>query len=153
MSRLQVTEPHPNASKAGYISCGVGGAGNYRRYKPEEVTKGSDATGPASRVPLSKPNPKRVVLGGRGGAGNAVSSRHEESIFQFDEEMVNKRDVSAPVYRIGRGGQGNTFASMKPSSGRKDSTDSSASESSDRLSLSGLRKHSGGVFNLFGRRS
>lgn len=150
MSRLSVTEPHPNASKAGYISSGVGGAGNYRRYKPEEVSKGSDATGPASRVPLSKPT-KRVVLGGRGGAGNAVSSRHEESIFQFDEEMVNKREVSAPIYRIGRGGVGNTFAAQKPASLRKDSTDSSGSES-DRLSLSGLRKHSGGVLSIFGRR-
>ncbi|CZT17521.1 uncharacterized protein RCC_03355 [Ramularia collo-cygni] len=151
MSRLAVTEPHPSASKAGYFSSGVGGAGNFRRYKPEEVSKGPDATGPASRVPLSKPT-KRVVMGGRGGAGNYVSSRHEESIFQFDEEMVNNRDVSAPVYKIGRGGQGNIFASQKPASSRKDSSDSSGSES-DRLSLSALRRHSGGVFSMFGRRS
>lgn len=151
MSRFSVTEPHPSAPKAGYISAGIGGAGNFRRYKPEEVTKGPDATGPASRVSLSKPT-KRVVLGGRGGAGNFISSRNEESIFQFDEEMVKKRDVSAPVYQVGRGGAGNIFASHKPSSSRKDSTDSSGSES-DRLSLSALRQHSGGVLSIFGRRS
>lgn len=152
MSRLSVTEPHPSAPKAGYISAGIGGAGNFKRYKPEEVSKGPDATGPASRVPLSKPT-KRVVLSGRGGAGNFHSSRHEESIFQFDEEMVRKRDVSAPVYHVGRGGSGNIFASQKkPSSSRKSSTDSSGSES-DRLSLSALRQNSGGVLSLFGRRS
>jgi hypothetical protein len=153
-SRFSVVEPHPSVSKTAYISGGIGGAGNFRRYKPEEVTKGTDATGPASRVPLQK-QPRRYVPSGRGGAGN-MFSRKEEGIFQFDEEMIQKRDVQqAPVYQVGRGGAGNFYSERKPSTGRKDSTDSNASSESDRLSIRNAltRYNSGGVLSIFSRRS
>jgi hypothetical protein len=151
-SRFSVIEPHPTP-KTTYIGGGIGGAGNFRRYKPEEVTKGSDATGPASRIPLQKQ--KRYVPSGRGGAGNFFT-RGEESIFQFDEEMIKKRDAEpTPVYQVGRGGAGNFYSERKTSSARKDSTDSSASSDSERLSIRNVltRQTSGGVLSIFSRRS
>ncbi|EGP90965.1 unnamed protein product [Zymoseptoria tritici ST99CH_1A5] len=153
-SLFSVIEPHPSVSKTAYISGGIGGAGNFRRYKAEEVTQGSDATGPASRVPLQK-QPKKYVPSGRGGAGN-MFSRHEEGIFQFDEEMMKSRDAQqAPVYRVGRGGAGNFYSERKTSSLRKDSTDSGASSDSERASIRNVltRQMSGGVLSIFSRRS
>ncbi|KAK4503899.1 hypothetical protein PRZ48_004814 [Zasmidium cellare] len=153
---LSITEPHPTVPKSGgYIYGGRGGAGNYKRYKPEEVTTGPSATGPPSRISLTKPF-KRTVPLGRGGAGNMASSSNEESIFEFDEEMLNKRAVhshAAPIYHVGRGGAGNLFTEPKPkpASARKDSTDSSASSDSERITA--LRRNSGGVLSIFSRRS
>jgi len=106
-------EPHPSVPKSGAcISGGRGGAGNYRRYKPEDLTSGPDATGPASRISLSKSFKRQASLvTGRGGAGNVwkPASNHtdEQRVFQFDEEMVKRRDLQAPVYHIGRGGAAN----------------------------------------------
>ncbi|KAF2170242.1 hypothetical protein M409DRAFT_64570 [Zasmidium cellare ATCC 36951] len=151
---LSITEPHPTVPKSGgYIYGGRGGAGNYRRYKPEEVTTGPSATGPASRISLTKPF-KRTVPLGRGGAGNMSSASNEESIFEFDEEMLNKRAANAaPIYHVGRGGAGNLFTepTKKSASSRKDSTDSSSSAESERITA--MRRNSGGVLSIFSRRS
>ena len=138
---------------------GRGGSGNYRKYKPEEVSNGADASGPASCVSLTRPfTSKRTVTSGRGGAGNMFSPSNSETdstIFQFDEEMVKHREAVTPVYRVGRGGAGNLFTddskSQSLSMTRKDSTDSAASSASDRISI---RQRSGGVLgSIFSRRS
>lgn len=151
---LSITEPHPTVPKSGaYLYGGRGGAGNYKRYKPEEVTAGPSASGPPARISLSK-SLKRTVPLGRGGAGNMASSSNDESIFEFDEEMLNKRAAhAAPVYHIGRGGAGNLFteAHPKPASARKDSTSSSGSSESERITA--MRRNSGGVLSIFSRRS
>lgn len=75
----------------------------------------------------------------------------EETMFQFDEEITKSRQqIQTPVYRIGRGGAGNLFAESKPASSlRKDSSDSSASES-ERPSFA---RRNSGVLSIFSRRS
>ncbi|EME46376.1 hypothetical protein DOTSEDRAFT_42900 [Dothistroma septosporum NZE10] len=152
MSRqVSVVEPHPTVPKKGaYLAGGRGGSGNYRKYKPEEVSSGADATGPASRISLTRPFSKRTVAGGRGGAGNMYSSttETESTIFQFDEDIVKHRANVTPVYRVGRGGAGNMFTDDSKSL-RKDSVASAASSTSDRSST---RQHSGGVLGVFSRR-
>lgn len=154
MSRI--FEPHPTVpQKGGYIGGGRGGAGNFKKYKGDELTQGAIATGPASLAPLTRPTVKRIVPSGRGGAGNMVLES-EESIFQFDEDMAKKRDIEAPVYRIGRGGAGNVFTSQpqNQSSSRKYSSDSNASES-ERVTvlnpLAAMRRNS--TLSIFTRRS
>jgi hypothetical protein len=158
MSRnLSITEPHPSVPKSGgYIGGGRGGAGNYQRYKSSDLTSGPTANGPASRISLSKPV-SRTVPAGRGGAGNMY---HEsEAIFQFDEEMIKKREThSAPVYHIGRGGAGNLFHDSKkshtidnkPKTHRSDSNSSAGSSASVHSASSAARAVLGSVF---GRRS
>ena len=111
MSRnFSVTEPHPSVPKSGgYIMGGRGGAGNYRRYKAEDLTSGPTATGPASRVSLPQPFKRQAAVpAGRGGAGNMLKPYEaEERVFSFDEELVRQRENSTPIYHIGRGGAAN----------------------------------------------
>ncbi|CAK1357541.1 hypothetical protein CB0940_07730 [Cercospora beticola] len=152
-SRYSVCEPHPSVPRSGgYIMGGRGGAGNYHRYKAEDLTSGHNATGPASRISLTRPF-KRTMTTGRGGMGNTITET-EENIFQFDEEMLKARETAAtPVYRIGRGGAGNTVQDDRVSSSslRKNSTSSSASDSSDRPA--NTRRESGMFSSIFSRRS
>lgn len=157
MSRsLSVTEPHPTVPKqGGFIGGGRGGAGNYHRYSSKDLTSGPTATGPASRISLSKPH-RRHVPAGRGGAGN-MFHESEEAIFQFDEEMIRKREAqSAPIYHIGRGGAANFVdeskdsKSSKPSTHRKDSTSSGNSNASVHSNGSTTQRV---LNNIFGRRS
>jgi len=113
---------------------GIGGAGNYKRYTAEQLTSGPSATGPASRINLATKQPQRVVRCGRGGAGNLVKTPETEEpqrIFQFDEEMVKRREAQAPVYHIGRGGAANFIDESKPKVSRLGSTGSAASISSN----------------------
>lgn len=144
MSRnFSVTEPHPTVpKKGGYIGGGIGGAGNYKRYQPGELSTGPDAAGPPSRVALSSKPARQTMPAGRGGAGNMFrrstsSDSNDEALFKFDEEISRRTrdvDAAAPVYRVGRGGAGNTFGDSSASSIRRtsriNSTDSSASISS-----------------------
>lgn len=139
---FSVTEPHPTVPKAGvYLAGGRGGAGNYHRYKAEDLTTGPNAAGPASLLPLSKKFPRSVAVG-RGGAGNHYKMPEtEQSMFQFDEEMVSRRETYAPVYHIGRGGAANYVNENKPKSQRQYSTGSSGSTTSNesvRRSLEGV---------------
>ncbi|KAK0287426.1 hypothetical protein LTR91_001726 [Friedmanniomyces endolithicus] len=132
-----VVEPHPSVvkSSSGYIGSGRGGAGNYQRYQSSALSAGPNASGPAAlTTTLSTPKP-RVTPAGRGGAGNFFrASAHEEpNIFQFDEELMKRRESAAPVYHIGRGGAANWGGESKVpwTAERKGSSDSSASVYSD----------------------
>ncbi len=138
---LSVVEPHPSVPQSGgYVYGGRGGAGNYKHYKSTDLTAGPSATGPASRINLIKPFSKRQTASqtsptyfasGRGGAGNmfrpSTAGVDDERVFQFDEEMVKKRETQAvaPVYHIGRGGAGNYADESRPQ--RTARTDSGAS--------------------------
>ena len=141
-----VTEPHPSVAK-GYFSSGIGGAGNYKHYSPSTLTPGPNATGPAARVQLTRPQVPRVMLSGRGGAGNSrkyqAPTSPEPEIFQFDEEMMKQRGTVAPVYHFGRGGGGN-FVDERKTSGAKRTASidsgSAASVSSERSTSSSVRR-------------
>lgn len=139
MSRhFSVTEPHPTVPKSGvYLAGGRGGAGNYHKYKPEDLTVGPNAVGPASRLPLHKQSPRYVAIG-RGGAGNHYTASEAEPVFQFDEEMVTRREAHAPVYHIGRGGAANFVDEKQPRSQRNYSTGSSGSTTSNDSVRRGL---------------
>ena len=155
---LSITEPHPSVSKtktgSTYIGGGRGGAGNFKRYKSEELTSGPNATGPASRISLTKGFKKQpTVIVGRGGAGNMYKpAEAEERVFQFDEEMAQRKDSQAPVYHIGRGGAANYVdereEQLQPRTTRLGSTASSGSMSSDGSSSSNVR----GAFTKLARR-
>lgn len=153
--QLSVTEPHPSVPRSGgYIGGGRGGAGNYQKYKAGELTTGASATGPASLISLSRPsNTKRTVGAGRGGAGNMVTAT-EQSMFQFDEEMLKTREAPVtPIYRIGRGGAGNMFPEVKAASASSRKNSSSSTESGSERPAN-LRRESGGMFSsIFSRRS
>ncbi|QIW94867.1 hypothetical protein AMS68_000385 [Peltaster fructicola] len=141
--KFSIAEPHPSVPKSGaYLAGGRGGAGNYKRYNAEELTSGANATGAASRMPLNKHYPRNITIG-RGGAGNNkwIAPETEQSIFQFDEEMVARRESQAPVYHIGRGGAANFVDETKPKTTRQGSnasTNSVASNDSIRRSLEGV---------------
>lgn len=75
----------------------------------------------------------------------------EETMFQFDEEMVKKRETQAPVYHIGRGGAANVVDESKPRAGRMGSTDSSASVSTEGSEI-GARRSLEGAFGKFTRK-
>lgn len=136
-SPYTIVEPHPSvAPQQRYIGTGRGGAGNAVKA-PSSVTRGSDASGPASRASdASIYTPRRAFISGRGGAGNYMNE--SPRIFSFDEELQHQMKQSknvAPVYRVGRGGAGNLHRA-NPSSDekslltRRDSNNSSSSNSS-----------------------
>lgn len=163
MSRnLSVTEPHPSVPKGGaYIGGGRGGAGNFRRYKAEDLTVGPTASGPAARISLSKPFKRQNALAtGRGGAGNMFKpSDSQERVFQFDEEMMKKRDFQAPVYHIGRGGAANWVderpePQQRSRTQRIDSTSSmsSGSDSSEDVTNANVRRSIESAFNRLTRK-
>lgn len=153
MSRsYSVTEPHPSIPKSGaYIMGGRGGAGNYKRYKAEDLTPGPNATGPASRVSLSQPfKGHTAVIAGRGGVGNIVRSQDtEERVFSFDEELVRQRQNSTPVYHIGRGGAANWAVDEDARPSTSSRQGSSGSISSDGSSTSKVRGALGKVTRKF----
>ena len=80
---------------------GIGGAGNYRKLKPYELS----TSPPSSPI---KPT-VRPFHGGRGGYGNAHAAS-ERAMFSFDEELDRERlarEHAAPMFSVGRGGIGN----------------------------------------------
>jgi hypothetical protein len=106
--RYSIVEPHPTVPSSHYFSTGRGGAGNQIKA-PSNTTRGSDASGPAARVSLATPAPRKTFTTGRGGAGN-VHPASERAIFSFDEELerqLSQERHAAPVYHVGRGGAGN----------------------------------------------
>ncbi len=159
MSRnYSFVEPHPTVPKSGgFVYGGRGGAGNYKRYKPEEITSGPTATGPASRVSLTKTFKRQSSQPtGRGGAGNMFRPDSEERVFQFDEEMMRTREAQAPVYHIGRGGAANWVDESRrqpppPRTERLNSTTSAMSSSSED-STNGNAKRIDGAFSKLARR-
>lgn len=133
-SKYTIIEPHPSVSpNQQYIGTGRGGAGNAVKA-PSAVTRGSDASGPASRASdATLFAPRRNFITGRGGAGNHVHDAPR--MFSFDEELEHQMQQAknvAPVYHVGRGGAGNHFRSsnVNTSTYRRDSDLSSASSSS-----------------------
>lgn len=136
--RYSIVEPHPSIStRQMYIATGRGGAGNAVKA-PSQVTRGSDASGPASRAPdASLHAPRKSFIFGRGGAGNHI---HESPrMFSFDEELQQQMQQTqhmAPVYHVGRGGAGNLHRSYDSSTdamhvfSRRHSNNSTASTSS-----------------------
>ena len=155
MSRnYSVTEPHPSVPKSGtfVLGSGIGGAGNFKRYTPAEVTQGSNAQGPPSRIVLSRaPSSQRPIRVGRGGAGNFVKTPEtEQTMFQFDEEMHARRENQAPVYHIGRGGAANFVNEGKPSAQRQVSSD--ASSVSSGSSAGSARRSIEGAIGKFTRK-
>jgi hypothetical protein len=157
MSRnLSVVEPHPSIPKNGaFVYGGRGGAGNFKRYRSEDLTSGPTASGPASRISLTKGFKRQTSQPtGRGGAGNMFkSTADDERVFQFDEEMMKKREMQAPVYHIGRGGAANYVDESKqqPRTERMNSTTSALSSSSED-STNGNAKKSEGTFSKLARR-
>lgn len=166
---VSVTEPHPSlptTTPTSYLPTGRGGAGNYARYPTASLTAGPTATGPASRISLTKPfkrnQPPTSTFYGRGGAGNSFrKAESEERVFQFDEEMVRTREVQSPVYHIGRGGAANWVDESKSGSGaremprteRVNSTASAVSSSSEGSVGGSAAKRSGeGAFSKLARR-
>jgi len=132
MVSFHITEPHPTVGSA-YIYSGRGGAGNAMRIKPNQVSNGATASGPASRAKLTPPPNNVVYATGRGGAGNM--KRSERAMFSFDEELQQQerlRSQQAPVYHIGRGGAGNLVDEMKPRSQRQNSASSNSSVESEK---------------------
>lgn len=137
LPQYTIVEPHPSVKPTQqYISTGRGGAGNTVRTT-SNITRGSDASGPASRLSnASLVNPRRAYIGGRGGAGNYVNDAPR--MFSFDEELAHQMKQAkhvAPVYHVGRGGAGNLHRSSPSSTDsqellRRDSYTSSGSNSS-----------------------
>lgn len=148
--KVSITEPHPSVPKTGttYISGGRGGAGNYKRYKTEDITDGPSATGPASRINLLSRSLKKQYLlpVGRGGSGNMYkpTADAEDRVFQFDEEMAKRHEAQAPVYHIGRGGAANWVDerddAAQPERTRQGSLASAGSDSSESSSGSNVRR-------------
>ncbi|KAK5120738.1 hypothetical protein LTR85_006096 [Meristemomyces frigidus] len=158
MSRnYSVTEPHPSVVKGAYIGSGRGGAGNYSHYSDVTLTAGANATGPAARIELTRPTQaQRTVFTGRGGAGNKFKPSRvnspEPEVFQFDEDMMKRRESLAPMYHIGRGGAANFVDESKPKTSRTLSTGSAGSVNSDRSTGSSVRRSVEGVFGKLARR-
>jgi len=150
---FSLTEPHPSVVKSGgYIGSGRGGAGNYMRYTSTDVSEGPNATGPAARVFLTK-TAQRTVPSGRGGSGNMFTpSEADAAMFQFDEELVKRRESAAPTYHIGRGGAANWVDERDPRTQRVNSTDSTGSVNSDRSTSSGVRRSLEGAFGRLHRK-
>jgi hypothetical protein len=152
-----INEPHPSAPRGrstAYLGSGRGGAGNYARYKVEELTVGNQATGPASRSAISPPPSTQKYTSGRGGMGNTFTRQESQrAIFSFDEELAREQKLmdaraKAPVYHTGRGGSGNFVDEMKPSTSR---TNSAASVSSNGSTMSDKARRIGGAFRGLSR--
>lgn len=146
-SSYRITEPHPSVPSSQYLYSGRGGAGNLAHVDPKSLTKGTSASGPASRTSLP---PTRSYASGRGGAGNLRAHAPERPMFSFDEELERQRRMmehSAPVYHIGRGGAGN-FGS-EGSSGRRSSagSDASSASSTDHNGGAGVRNSLEGTWS------
>jgi len=145
-SSYSIIEPHPSIPPTQrYITTGRGGAGNAHRT-PSTITRGSEASGPPSRLTSSthKPSPPSTFSTGRGGAGNIKHAPSERAIFSFDEELERemRSEAKAPVYHAGRGGAGNVVSAMPmPMSSyarrKSDESDGSSARSSSSGAESG----------------
>ncbi|KAF2871411.1 hypothetical protein BDV95DRAFT_493537 [Massariosphaeria phaeospora] len=149
MVNYHITEPHPSVPASHIYHAGRGGAGNVTRVNPSAVTAGPNASGPASRIPLTLPPSNAVFLTGRGGAGN-MHREKERAMFSFDEELAQQerlREHAAPVYHIGRGGAGNAVDEMHPRPQRQGSASSTASSDSEN----GVRRSIEGAWQKVSR--
>ena len=137
-----LTEPFPAPSQQ-YVFTGRGGAGNITRSRPVAKVTEPAASGlyvvqsaqpcpPPRNLQTNKTAVRKVYASGRGGIGN-LHPAAERAMFSFDEELERARkfeDTIAPVYHIGRGGEGNMiqtrqdFGCTNPRSGSISSAES-----------------------------
>jgi len=80
-----------------------------------------------------------------------VAHSPEPEIFQFDEEMVKRRENAAPTYHIGRGGAANFVDERNPGMSRMCSGGSTASVTSDKSTASSVRRSMEGAFGRLTR--
>lgn len=164
-SSYTITEAYPKPAAA-FTHTGRGGAGNIARTRAStsrpshqrNLSAASLPDGPDTYPPppgLSTINAtksqRRKFFSGRGGFAN-LHTASEDAIFSFDEELeklMHVEDTLAPVYHIGRGGEGNvvddhhTFETQSPSDESISSMDShfTLKESLERMwNRFGLRK-------------
>lgn len=134
MTNYHIAEPHPSVPTTHYMHTGRGGAGNISYVDPSAVTKGPDASGPASQSTLTTGSTSSAYHAGRGGLGN-IHPGADRAIFSFDEELERQRRLmehQAPVFHVGRGGAGNLATDPERMGTR---SNSSAAWSSNRGSL------------------
>jgi hypothetical protein len=156
-SAYHLTEPFPKVPTT-YTHTGRGGAGNIAKPRSNvpittsrnvSVVTTPEASGPyppPQGVSVTeKPSPRhRNFTAGRGGIGN-LHPASERAIFSFDEELERLRkaeDTIAPIYHIGRGGEGNLVDNRKISSAestRSGSISSRESENGFRSSIDRVR--------------
>lgn len=109
------------------MTFGRGGAGNATRPPPPSTLTGT--TRLAESIHSTSSQPSHITAGhkfstGRGGSGNMHPGTDERPMFRFDEELERERlkGEQAPVYHVGRGGQGNAVSARRESSGSEGSS-------------------------------
>lgn len=154
--KYSIVEPHPSIAPQQFITTGRGGAGNAVKAT-SEITRGSDASGPAARASVSTlSTPRRTYISGRGGAGNLY--RESPRMFSFDEELEHQMKQTkrvAPIYHVGRGGAGNLRSTVsdadpvvrRPSNDTASST--SSAESGADIATRNLRRGLKKIANVF----
>jgi len=107
------------------MTFGRGGAGNLT-LPPTTIKPSTLPHQPHNNSP-TKPN----YSTGRGGVGNMHHATSEDRrIFSFDEELAKQgKATAAPVYHIGRGGQGNTVVTERRESDASASSRASTANS------------------------
>jgi len=116
------------------MTFGRGGAGNLTL--PPTTIK--PTTLPRSSTPTTQNN----YSTGRGGVGNMhhATISEDRRIFSFDEELAKQgKATAAPVYHIGRGGQGNTVVTERRESDASASSRASTADSKRGSSLEWVR--------------
>ena len=149
--RYHLTEPFPSVPNR--VHTGRGGAGNVTQTRSKAPSSSSPIPSNLSAYPpprgmsvasgttsTSRQSNQRQFTSGRGGMGNA-HPMSERTIFSFDEELERARGAEqtiAPVYHIGRGGQGNLVVGDRSSwASDGDSARSGSISSAGGNSLSG----------------
>lgn len=122
MGFYTITEPQPTVAQGSSYHCGRGGAGNYQ-HVTESITPASSVvthmrttnlstTSPTSS-PYPSPSERFFFHSGRGGAGNAhvATETPPPPLMSLDEEVARalRREESALVGHVGRGGAGNCY--------------------------------------------
>ncbi|CAF9913872.1 MAG: hypothetical protein GOMPHAMPRED_008048 [Gomphillus americanus] len=147
-----LTEPFPAPSQQ-YAFTGRGGAGNVTRSRPvakatEPATNGlylvqSTQPYPSPRnLQTNKATIRKAYVSGRGGIGN-LHPAAERAMFSFDEELERARKLEstlAPIYHIGRGGEGNMVHAGRDSGSASMRSGSVSSAESERGFKSNLEK-------------
>lgn len=122
-----IHEPAP--THLHHLSFGRGGIGNRTRPLPPSTIK--DTT-----FRPQQPQSTHNYSTGRGGVGNISHAPSDRRIFSFDEELAKQGKVSAaPVYHIGRGGQGNMVQEVEMGRRESDARSSSSGSGSSKGSV------------------
>ena len=131
MSRYTLHEPFPQYSHVSSMSFGRGGAGN---RTGSTVPSKARTQLPPSSITTSQAHPGPKYSSGRGGAGNMHRTSEDRAIFHFDEELERdklRNQNVAPVYHVGRGGEGNVIDKRRASQGSEGSHSSAGKKGLD----------------------